>query len=165
MLPIVGLSVVIALWRDPALRPRLLPAYIVTVVMALPAALIAALSDRGRYVVLRSADESAGYRRWRSGVIGLPFGVGLAAAPAAERRPLGGLSPSLLVLNLLMLPPRDGFSAWSALLRRPNHLLLTYTSSSLFVPGATYRILRVADGLHTDGKVWHVPVVAGWREA
>ncbi len=52
-----------------------------------------------------------------------------------------------------MLQPRDGFYAWGGLLRHPDQSLVAYTSSSLFVPGATYRILRIADGLHSDGKV------------
>ncbi len=152
MLPIVGLCVVIALWRDPALRPRLLPAYIVTAVMALPAALLVLLSptvaDTSRTVQLTNLLGTDGYR---SAVIGLPFMLVWLQRhrPSAVR----WLFPGLLLINLVMLPPRDGFSAWSGLLRQPDHSLLTYTSSSLFVPGATYRILRIADGLHTDGKV------------
>ncbi len=152
MLPIAGLCVLIAQWRDPALRPRLLPAYIATVVIALPAALIVLLSptvaDTSRSVQLSNL---LGTDVWRSGVIGLPFVLVWLQRhrPAAAR----WLLPSLIVLNLLMLPPRDGFFAWGALLRRPDQSLLTYTSSSQFVPGATYRILRVAEGLHSDGKV------------
>lgn len=152
MLPIVGLCVLIAQWRDPALRPRLLPAYVVTVVIALPAALIVLLSptvtDTSRSVQLSNLLVTVGYR---SGVIVLPFVLVWLQhhRPSAAR----WLFPGLLVLNLLMLPPRDGFFAWGALLRQPDQSLLTYTSSSQFVPSATYRILRVADGLHSDGKV------------
>ena len=152
MLPTVGLCVLIALWRDPGSRRRLLSAYIVTVVMALPAALLVLLSptvaDTSRSVQLSNLLGTDGYR---SAVIGLPF----VLVWLQSHRPTaaGWLLPSLIVLNLLMLPPRDGFYAWGALLRRPDQSLLTYTSSSQFVPGATYRILRVADGLQSDGKV------------
>jgi len=152
MMPIVGVCVLIVLWRDPAVRPRLLPAYIVTLVIALPAALIVLLSptmaDTSRAVQLSNLLVTVGYR---SGVIVLPFVLVWLQRhrPSAAR----WLFPGLLVLNLLMLPPRDGFFAWGALLRQPDQSLLTYTSSSQFVPGATYRILRIADGLHSDGKV------------
>ncbi len=152
MLPVVGLCVLIALWRDPALRPRLLPAYLVTLVIALPAALIVLLSptvaDTSRAVQLYNLVGTIGYRSW---VILLPF----ILVWLQRHRPNAArwLLPGLIVLNLVMLQPRDGFYAWGGLLRQPDQSLLTYTSSSLFVPGATYRILRINDGLHSDGKV------------
>jgi len=152
MMPIVGICVLIVLWREPALWPRLLPAYLVTVAMALPAALIVLLSptvaDTSRYVQISNLVVTVGYR---SAVIYLPFALVWLQShrPSAAR----WLFPGLLVLNVLMLPPRDGFYAWGALLRQPDQSLLTYTRSRQFVPGATYRILRIADGLHSDGKV------------
>lgn len=152
MLPIVGIYVLIALWRDPASWRRLLPAYIVSVVMALPAAVIVLLSptvaDTSLFVQVSNEVVTVGYR---SGVIVLPFLLVWLQRhrPSAVR----WLFPGLLVINVVLLPPRDGFYAWGGLLRQPDQSLLAYTSSSQFVPGATYRILRIADGLHSDGKV------------
>ena len=152
MLPIVGFCVLVTLWRDPASRPRLLPAYVITVVMAVPAALIVLLSptvsDTSRWVQLTNLVGTVGYR---AGVVGLPF----LLVWLQQHRPARArwLFPILIAINLVMLVPRDGFVAWSGLLRSPDRSLLTYTSSSLFAPGATYRILRINDGLKSDGKV------------
>src|SRR5207344_265940 len=107
MLPIVGLCVLIALVRDPALRPRLLAAYVVSVVIALPAAVIVLLSptvaDTSRSVQLSNLLGTDGYR---SAVIGLPF----VLVWLQRHRPSAALwlLPGLVVINLLMLAPRDG---------------------------------------------------------
>jgi hypothetical protein len=52
----------------------------------------------------------------------------------------------VLSLNLILLPVLSTRYAWGALRRKPDTTLLTYIDSPKFEAGATYRILRTADG-------------------
>jgi hypothetical protein len=52
----------------------------------------------------------------------------------------------LLGLNVALFKPFDAAHAWSGLLRDPNTKLLSFIESPRFVPGATYRIMRIGDG-------------------
>ena len=52
----------------------------------------------------------------------------------------------LLVANVAMWAPLGMPWAWSALEREPDTRMVEFTASAAFVPGATYRLLRVADG-------------------
>ena len=52
----------------------------------------------------------------------------------------------LLVANVAMWAPLGMPWAWSALERQPDTRMVEFTASAAFVPGATYRLLRVADG-------------------
>ena len=52
----------------------------------------------------------------------------------------------VLSLNLILLPVLSTRYAWGALRRKPDTTLLSYIESAKFERGATYRILRTADG-------------------
>ena len=53
----------------------------------------------------------------------------------------------LLVAANMAMGPRLGMPwAWGALKRTPDTRMLPFTSSDAFTPGATYRVLRIADG-------------------
>lgn len=64
--------------------------------------------------------------------------------------PWRSVAPALfavvLSLNLILLPVLSTRYAWGALRRKPDTTLLTYINSPKFKAGATYRILRTADG-------------------
>jgi hypothetical protein len=59
----------------------------------------------------------------------------------------GAAAAVLLVVANMVVGPRLGMPwAWGALERTPDRRMLQFTSSKAFTPGATYRILRIADG-------------------
>ena len=76
--------------------------------------------------------------------------VPIALVLLRDRVRWNGLGPSvvsgLLVANVAMWAPLGMPWAWSALERQPDTRMVEFTASDAFVPGATYRLLRVADG-------------------
>ena len=57
-----------------------------------------------------------------------------------------GIVSGLLVANVAMWVPLGMPWAWNALERQPDTRMVEFVESDDFVPGATYRLLRVADG-------------------
>src|SRR5207253_10223808 len=125
-------------------RLRLLEMYALSLLIALPAALLVLASP-----VVEDTSTSAlvlnllGTSLLRAVLVAGPFAVlALMRSPLARRPAL--LFLALLVANGVLVPLRHNEFAWGALLRRPDHSLEAFTASSVFTPGRTYRILRVA---------------------
>jgi len=145
MLPICVVVVAVRLYFEPD-RPALLRAYAASLLIALPAAVLVLLSpvveDTSKRDLLLNF---LGTTLQRSVVIVWPFVVIAAMrTPIAARASL--LAAALLVVNVAVLPLRQDQFAWGALFRSPDHSLRAFTTSPAFDRGATYRILRVADG-------------------
>jgi hypothetical protein len=80
----------------------------------------------------------------------LIFVVPIALVLLHQRVRSAWLGPSvvsgLLVANIFMWAPLGMPWAWQALHRQPDTRMVAFTESEVFEPGATYRLLRVADG-------------------
>lgn len=147
VLPIAAVIVAVRALRDPQ-RRSLLGHYAVSVVLALPAALLVVLSpvfkDSSTAVKLGAF---VGTVTVRAVLFAVPFLLVLArrlsAASAAWAAP--ALFVVLLVPNLFAgtLNTQTG---WRALRQGPDTGMLAFVQSPDFVPGATYRVLRAYDG-------------------
>jgi len=145
LLPIAGPLVLARLWWEPR-RRELLLAYGVSLAVAAPATWLVlaspAVEDASARVLL---GNFFGTVSLRAIVIAAPF-IALALRRAGLARYRGTLFVGLIALNVLLVPIRDDQYAWGALTRSPDHSLQAFIDSPQFVPGATYRILRVGDG-------------------
>ena len=145
MLPIVGLLVLARLIWEPQ-RPRLLACYGLSLAIAAPAAWLAvaspSLSDSSTGTLVANFYDTVSLRAI---VVAAPF-IGLVVQRTPLARVPAVILVGLVVLNLILVPVRKNQFAWTALTRSPDESLQTYIHSSAFKPGATYRILRVADG-------------------
>lgn len=126
-------------------RLRLVVAYAISVVLALPAVAMVFLSP-----VLEDASTASivgnfvGTVALRAFVVGGPFLVILVARWRAALLP--ALFVFVLALNVALLPVRHTSFAWNALSRDEDRSLVPFLESPAFAPGATYRILRSNDG-------------------
>jgi hypothetical protein len=148
VLPLAALLVVVAIrvgWdKNPS---RLLRCYAVSLVVAIPALWIT-MHD--------SVMEEASILVKAWGFIGtivprsLIFVVPIALVLLQKRVRSDWVGPSvvggLLVANVAMWIPLGMPWAWDALERQPDTRMVEFVDSKQFVPGATYRLLRVADG-------------------
>jgi hypothetical protein len=57
-----------------------------------------------------------------------------------------GAVVALVLLNVVIIPFRHNEFGWQALTRSVDETMVPLTKNEVFEPGATYRILRVADG-------------------
>lgn len=145
MLPIVGVLVLARLWWEPS-RRSLLGSYALSLLIAAPAIWIVLVSpsvgDASRSTLLKTF---LGTVSLRAIVLAAPF-IGLLA----QRTPLARIQPviyvGLIALTAWLIPIRQNEYAIGALARTPDDSLLSFIHSPDFVPGATYRILRVNDG-------------------
>jgi hypothetical protein len=157
--PAVVLPMSVALvawwWRWEPDRPRLLRYYGLSLVPALPAALIVVASpvfvDTAPMVIITNF---VGTLAMRGLVLVVPIAlvaVQRRRAASTSRSPAPARFPTiafaaLLASNILLVGPLEAQYSWGALNRSPNKELLTFINSSEFTPGATYRILRARDG-------------------
>ncbi|HYM16389.1 MAG TPA: hypothetical protein VEZ14_12600 [Dehalococcoidia bacterium] len=145
LLPIAGVLVVARLWWEPR-RGDLLAWYAVSLLIAAPAAWIALVSPTVEDASARTLmGNFFGTVSLRAIVVGAPF-IGLALQRTAFARVPVALFAALIALNVVLVPVRRDQFAWGALRRTPDHSLTSFIDTASFVPGATYRILRVADG-------------------
>ena len=142
----IALAVVIVGWRRERDRRQLLTAYVVSLLAALPAAII----------VVRSpvySESSLPLKVWtfantvgpRSLVVVLP----LALVVVMRRWTAAWVAPAAFVaviaMNAAMWGPLGMTTAWHGMEREPDTRMQAFLHSSDFRPGATYRILRVGD--------------------
>lgn len=145
VLPLAGLLFVARFPFEPLAR-RYLLAYLASLLVAAPAALLVLISP----VVEDSSIASLlanflGTVTLRAGVVAAPFAV-LLLLRRRHPRWLWGAVVVAALLNPLLIPIRNTDYAWSALSRDPDRQLVPFLASVAFQPGATYRLLRVADG-------------------
>lgn len=145
MLPIVGPLVLARLIWEPQ-RARLAGGYVLSLVIAVPAAWLVfaspSVGDSSTGTLVTNFFETVSLRAI---VVAAPF-IGLVV----QRTPLARIPLVILVglvaLNAVLVPIRKNEFAWTALTRSADESLLPFIDSSEFHLGATYRILRVADG-------------------
>lgn len=147
LLPIAGPLVLARLWWEPR-RGQLLAAYAISLVIALPAAVLVlttpSVSDVSTATLLANFFGTVSLRAI---VVGAPF-IGLAA----QRTPLARIPAivlaALIATNVILVPIRKNEYGWGALVRTPDPSLNAYIASDDFHGGAdqTYRILRLDDG-------------------
>ncbi len=155
MLPIVGALVLARLYWEPD-RWRLLRCYALSLLIAAPAAWIVlaspAVGETTRAELVSNFFETA---TLRAVVVAAPF-IGLAVLRTPLARAPAAIMVLLIGLNVAIIPPRHNEFAWGALMRSPDTSFGEFVDSANFVPRATYRLLRVA-----DGKVAMYQVVKG----
>ncbi len=145
VLPLAGLLFV---GRFPfeADKRRYLLSYLATLAVAAPAVWLVLISP----VVEDSSTGSllanfAGTVSLRAGVLAAPF-IALWLVRRGRPEWVWSAVAAALVLNVALIPIRDTGYGWGALTRDPNVELVPFLESADFHPGATYRLLRVADG-------------------
>jgi hypothetical protein len=145
ILPIAGPLILGRLIWEPK-RARLLSGYALSVLIAAAAAWLVVVSpsvgDSSTGTLAANFFETVSLRAI---VVAAPF-IGLVL----QRTPLARIPAVILVgfvaLNIILVPIRKNEFAWTALTRSADESLLPFIRSEDFHPGATYRILRVADG-------------------
>lgn len=144
VLPIAALVVAVMLVHR--YDRRLVRAFAVSVLLALPAASMVVASPvfSDTSVATKVAEFLV--------TVGVRLVVVVVPAVLVwfGRRAAAWLGPVLLllalVLNAALIGPLDTRYAWRALSRQPDRAMLSFIASSEFVPGRTYRVLRAADG-------------------
>jgi hypothetical protein len=145
LLPVAGVLVLVALWWEPR-RRDLLAYYALSLLIAAPATWIVLVSPSVEGASTQSLiGNFFGTVSLRAIVCGAPF-IGLALQRTPLARVPALLFAALIALNAILVPVRHDQFAWTALARTPDHSLDAFINSPGFEPGATYRILRVADG-------------------
>lgn len=145
VLPLAGLTVLLRLPFEPR-RKRLFLAYCVSVGLALPGIAMVFLSPVVEDSTLSSlAANFLGTVSLRAGVVFAPFVAAWLGRRLSHAWLLGAVIAALL-LNPLLVPIRNTAYAWQAFVRTPDETLVPFLESGGFHAGATYRILRVADG-------------------
>lgn len=127
-------------------RLRMFGYYILSLAVAAPAVWLAIASPAAMDV--SAASLAANFLNTvplRGFVVAAPF-IGLLVLRTPLRRWPAVILVSLVALNVVLVPVRHDEFAWTALGRTPDPSLMEFVGSQQFVPGATYRILRVADG-------------------
>lgn len=146
VLPLAGVIAGVGCIRGPD-RRRIAIAYAVSFVIAAPGVALVFLSP----VVEDSTTISLignflGTIVLRAAVVFFPFLL-IWARPWLDDRRLGlRVAVALVALNVGLVPLRDTSYAWHAFTRTPDESLVPFLESPRFEPGATYRLLRVADG-------------------
>lgn len=145
VLPLAGVLFVGRFPFEPD-RRRYLVSYFASLVVAAPAAwlvLISPVVEDSSTVTLLA--NFAGTVSLRAGVVAAPF-LALLLLRTRGVGWLWGAVAVAAVLNAVLVPIRDTGYGWGALVRHPNEELVPFLESVDFHPGATYRLLRVADG-------------------
>ncbi len=146
VLPLAGVIAAIAFLVGSD-RRRIAVAYAASLVIAAPGVALVLLSP----VVEDSTTISLianflGTVVLRAAVVFFPFLL-IRVRPWLDNRRLGlGVAAAVVALNVGLVPLRDTGYAWHAFTRTPDWSLVTFLESPRFEAGATYRLLRVADG-------------------
>lgn len=145
VLPLAGLTVLCWLPFEKR-RLRLVLAYAASVVLALPAIVLVLASPVVEDSTIAALlGNFVGTVTLRAGVMLAPFAI-MALARKAPRTVLVAAVAAFLALNGVLVPVRDTGYAWHALARSADTALVPFLESPVFEKGATYRLLRVADG-------------------
>jgi hypothetical protein len=145
IMPIAGVILLVWLYWEPR-RLALIGWYALSLLIAAPAVWIVlaspSVADASTGTLLKTF---FGTVILRALVVGAPF-IGIVAmrTPLTRIQPL--LFAGLIALTVALIPVRHNEYALGALTRAPDESLLPFVRSGEFVPGATYRILRVGDG-------------------
>ncbi len=146
LIPLAGLLV--ASWMIFERKRRsLVVCYGVSLALAAPAAALVFASpvveDSTTAALLGNFIGTVGLR---AGVVFAPF-VALLLRPLLGKSTVALAAVALLVAsNVALVPLRDTGYAWHAFTRSPDETLRSFLESDRFERGATYRLLRVADG-------------------
>ncbi len=145
LLPLAGLTVLVRLPFEANWR-RLFVAYSLSVLLAVPAIALVFISpvvEDSTFVSLMG--NFFGTISLRAFVVYAPFEI-ILLLRLFPRRTLFVAFAAVLSLNVVLVPIRHTGYAWHALTRSPDTTLLAFVDSNVFDKGATYRVLRVADG-------------------
>ncbi|MDE3094952.1 MAG: hypothetical protein KGK07_03010 [Chloroflexota bacterium] len=144
LLPLIGALVLVRMRWEPR-RGRLVAAYVLSLVLAAPAAYFTLASPVfSETSVPRIVANFFGTVGLRALVPAAPFiGLALQRTPLA-RAPLL-IVAVLIALNAAFVPLRHDAYAWRGLMREPDRSLDGFFQSGRFVPGATYRVLAAGD--------------------
>ena len=172
--PMTGLLVVWWLLYETD-RRELMKAYVLSVLVAIPALAVVVASPISADVSLMTTVASfLETLLARSFVIVVPVTLvwmQRSHRPQMARRSLG---PALLALavvaNLSLLWPLQLMEGWRSLSRRPDQTVANFARSPSFTAGATYRILRAGDakvgmyqllraGAHLDSELFPESIV------
>ena len=146
LIPLVALLVFGWLRFEPD-RRALLRAWVISLVPAIPAAMIVFASPvTGQTSALWSLWVEIETLTLRSFVLIVPFGLLLLQhRPARARAPI--VAAVVMVVGQLVTIPISGMAqGWGALNRRPDRTALSIPHLAEFTPGATYRVLTFGDG-------------------
>ena len=145
VLPLAGLTVLGRLPSEER-KLRLIAAYAVSVLLASPAIVLVLVSpvveDSSFVSLIANFFGTVGLR---AGVVLAPFAI-IWLDRHVPRTGMLGLVAVVALLNAVLVPIRDTGFAWHALARTPDTQLVPYLESTAFHKGATYRLLRIADG-------------------
>ena len=145
MLPIAGPLILARLIWEPR-RTRLMAYYVLSLAIAAPAVWLVVASpsvgDSSTGTLVANFFDTVSLRAI---VVAAPF-IGLVVQRTPLARIPAIILAGLIALNIILVPIRQNEFAWTALTRNADESLVPFTRSSDFRAGATYRILRVADG-------------------
>ena len=127
-------------------RRALLRAYVVSALVALPAALLVYASPVFQEASLATKlTNFAGTVLARGVVVAVPVAL-VALRRTGRQWPAVAAVVLLLLANVAVIGPLGGRYAWGALRRQPNETMLVVARRTGVVRGATYRVLRAGDG-------------------
>lgn len=153
MVPLVAL-VVLVRYRDEPDRRALVRGWLLTLIPAIPAALLVFASPV-------ASQNSLLYSAWieletvalRALVFAVPLAL-VVIQGRGWRRNAPALAAGVLVVGQLVTIPISGMAVgWGALLRRPDPSVAALPASTDFVRGATYRVLTFGDGKYGQYSV------------
>jgi hypothetical protein len=143
----IGLTLVAAWYRWEPRRASLLRWYGLSLLITLPAVWIVFASPV--FIDASTADivlNFFGTYIVRVLVVFIPVALILFRRRVHAKWLPPALFTVVLSLNLILVPAIHTRYAWGALRRKPDTTLMKFIRSPKFEPGATYRILRTADG-------------------
>lgn len=146
VLPLAGVIAGVAFIVGPD-RRRVALAYAASLVIAAPGVALVFLSPVVEdSTTLSLIGDFLGTIVLRAAVVFFPF-ILIRARPWLDNRRLAlSVVAALVALNVGLVPLRNTAYAWHSFARTPDEALVTFLDSPRFEPGATYRLLRVADG-------------------
>ncbi len=147
VLPLAGILAGLAFLSGPR-RLRIVVCYALSVLVALPGIILVFASP-----VVEDASAGSllanfiGTVSIRAGAVFLPPALAWLIVHRPPPATIWRVAALVAVLlNVVLIPIRDTGYAWHALARDPDTSLVPYLESPAFHRGATYRLLRIADG-------------------
>ena len=145
IVPIVGVLVVARLFFEPD-RRKLIAVYVVSLAIAAPAIWLTVASPTvGESTRAELLGNFFGTVSLRAIVIASPF-IALVVLRTPLSRVPAAIFVGLIALSAILVPVRHNEFAWGALNRNADTSFEAFFGTPAFTPGATYRLLRVADG-------------------